>query len=117
MVTGEDRQVHVFGKLNTEGIGIGNRIFGLDKGSRLHPFSFTDTTFIGKRPAFRSSRNPVAMEFDPVGFEDLARWIEKDRKKALKIIKLIKEVQRDPFDGSGKPEPLKHELSGSEART
>jgi toxin YoeB len=54
--------------------------------------------------------------FDPAGFEDLAWWIEKDRKKALRIIKLIKEVQRDPFHGTGKPEPLKHELSGCWSR-
>jgi toxin YoeB len=56
------------------------------------------------------------LEFDPNGFEDLAWWIEKDRKKALRIIKLIKEVQRDPFTGTGKPEPLKHELSGCWSR-
>ncbi|ABW67504.1 Txe/YoeB family addiction module toxin [Desulfosudis oleivorans] len=54
--------------------------------------------------------------FDPAGFEDLSWWIEKDRKKALRIIKLIKEVQRDPFHGAGKPEPLKHELSGCWSR-
>lgn len=53
-----------------------------------------------------------SLEFDPAGFEDLAWWIEKDRKKALRIVKLIKEIQRSPFEGTGKPEPLKHELSG-----
>ncbi len=57
-----------------------------------------------------------SLEFDPAGFEDLAWWIEKDRKIALRIIKLIKEVQRDPFTGTGKPEPLKHELSGCWSR-
>ncbi len=54
--------------------------------------------------------------FDSAGFEDLSWWIEKDRKKALRIIKLIKEIQRDPFHGTGKPEPLKHELSGCWSR-
>jgi toxin YoeB len=34
------------------------------------------------------------LEFDTCGFEDLAWWIETDRKKALKIIKLIKEIQK-----------------------
>jgi toxin YoeB len=48
------------------------------------------------------------LEFDQAGFENLAWWVEEDRKKALRIIKLIKEVQRDPFTGTGKPEPLKH---------
>jgi len=56
------------------------------------------------------------LEFDPAGFEDLAWWVEKDRKKALRIIKLIKEVQRNPFEGTGKPEPLKHELAGCWSR-
>jgi len=57
-----------------------------------------------------------SLEFDPNGFEDLAWWVEKDRKKALRLIKLIKEVQRNPFTGTGKPEPLKHELSGCWSR-
>lgn len=56
------------------------------------------------------------LEFDPAGFEDLAWWIEKNRKKAQKIVKLIKEVQRNPFEGTGKPEPLKHELTGCWSR-
>ncbi len=57
-----------------------------------------------------------SLVFDPAGFEDLSWWIEKDRKKALRVIKLIKEVQCDPFHGTGKPEPLKHELSGCWSR-
>ncbi len=52
------------------------------------------------------------LEFDADAFEDLAWWIENDRKKALKIIKLIREVQRNPFEGTGQPEALKHDLSG-----
>ena len=57
-----------------------------------------------------------SLEFDVNGFEDLAWWVEQDRKKALHILKLIKEIQRDPFSGTGKPEPLKHELSGCWSR-
>ncbi|WP_353740380.1 type II toxin-antitoxin system YoeB family toxin [Candidatus Magnetobacterium casense] len=34
----------------------------------------------------------------------------------LKIINLIKEINRDPFRGQGNPEKLKHELSGSYAK-
>jgi toxin YoeB len=56
------------------------------------------------------------LEFDQAGFEDLAWWIEHDRKAALKIVKLIREIQRDPFQGTGKPEPLKHELTGCWSR-
>jgi len=57
-----------------------------------------------------------SLEFDTSAFEDLAWWIEQDRDKALKIIKLIKDVQRDPFRGIGKPEPLQHELTGCWSR-
>jgi toxin YoeB len=56
------------------------------------------------------------LEFDPAAFEDLAWWIEKNRKKALRIVKLIREIQRDPFFGTGKAEPLKHELAGCWSR-
>ncbi|MSP11614.1 MAG: Txe/YoeB family addiction module toxin [Chloroflexi bacterium] len=57
-----------------------------------------------------------SLEFDQAGFEDLAGWIEKDRKTALRIVKLIQAVQRDPFHSIGKPEPLKHELAGCWSR-
>ncbi len=57
-----------------------------------------------------------SLEFDPVAFEDLSWWVEQDRHKALRIINLIKDVQRDPFRGIGKPEPLKHELKGCWSR-
>lgn len=57
-----------------------------------------------------------SLEFDQSGFEDLVWWIEKDRKMAQRIVKLIQAVQRDPFTGIGKPEPLKHELAGCWSR-
>ena len=56
------------------------------------------------------------LEFDSLAFEDLAWWVKNDRKQALKIIQLIKEVQRNPFQGIGKPEKLKHDLSGCWSR-
>ena len=40
--------------------------------------------------------------------EDLAFWVRTDRKTALRVLALMKAVSRDPFDGPGKPEPLKH---------
>ena len=56
------------------------------------------------------------LEFDIGAFEDLAWWVERDRKQALKIIKLIQEVQRNRFQAIGKPEKLKHDLSGCWSR-
>ena len=58
----------------------------------------------------------TGLEFDPAAFEDLAWWVEHDRATALRIVRLIREVQREPFEGIGQPEPLKHELSGCWSR-
>ena len=56
------------------------------------------------------------VEFDAIAFEDFAAWIEEDRKIAIRIAKLIRETQRSPFEGTGKPEPLRHELRGAWSR-
>jgi toxin YoeB len=52
------------------------------------------------------------LEFDRAAFEDPGWWIDHDRKKALRILRLILTTQEDPFGGIGKPEPLKHALAG-----
>lgn len=54
--------------------------------------------------------------FDTAAFEDLEWWVEHDRRIALRILKLIREVQRTPYEGTGQPEQLKHELSGCWSR-
>lgn len=46
--------------------------------------------------------------FQPEFREDLRYWIETDRKTALRAFDLIEAIMRDPFDGIGKPEPLKY---------
>lgn len=56
------------------------------------------------------------LEFDIDAVEDLAWWVEQDRRVALKIISLILDIRRSLFDGIGKPEPLKHDLSGCWSR-
>lgn len=50
--------------------------------------------------------------FRPTGWEDLLYWQDADRKLFRKLVRLIGEIQRDPFTGIGKPEPLKGDLSG-----
>jgi toxin YoeB len=50
--------------------------------------------------------------FTPEGWDDYL-WFQQNDKAGLKRINLlIKAIQRDPFEGVGKPEPLKHNLSG-----
>jgi len=48
--------------------------------------------------------------------EDLKYWVEHDRKTALRVLKLIEDILRDPFKGIGKPEPLKYLASGTWSR-
>ena len=46
------------------------------------------------------------------GWEDFTYWVEHDRKIASRIVRLIKDIEREPFEGLGKPEPLRHDLTG-----
>lgn len=56
------------------------------------------------------------LAFDPHGWEDCTYWQGQDRKTLRRINQLIADVLRDPFEGIGKPEPLKHVLSGAWSR-
>ena len=50
--------------------------------------------------------------FSEHAWDDYLYWQRTDRKVLERINKLIKEIQRTPFEGTGKPEPLRHSLSG-----
>lgn len=48
--------------------------------------------------------------------EDLRYWVSTDRTAALRILELVEAVIRDPFQGIGKPEPLRYVLAGCWSR-
>ena len=50
--------------------------------------------------------------FSEHGWEDYLYWQHTDRKMLVRINALIKEIKRQPFQGIGKPEPLRHGLAG-----
>jgi toxin YoeB len=50
--------------------------------------------------------------FAESAWEDYLYWQKHDKKMVERINKLIQETMRDPFEGTGKPEPLKHALAG-----
>jgi len=50
--------------------------------------------------------------WDKTAWDDYLYWCETDKMVLKKINSLIKECQRSPFSGIGKPEPLKQNLSG-----
>jgi toxin YoeB len=54
----------------------------------------------------------VKIVFAERGWEDFSYWLENDRKIAARIVRLIREIERSPFEGLGKPEPLRHDLAG-----
>jgi toxin YoeB len=54
----------------------------------------------------------VKLIFSDSAWDDYLYWQKHDRKMVERINKLIQEVKREHFSGVGKPEPLKHALSG-----
>jgi toxin YoeB len=47
--------------------------------------------------------------FDVQFLDDLTHWVETDRKIALRLLSLVEEIGRTPFEGTGKPERLKYQ--------
>ncbi|HBX38249.1 MAG TPA: Txe/YoeB family addiction module toxin [Pseudohongiella sp.] len=54
----------------------------------------------------------MKLVFAESAWEDYLYWQRTDKKTLKRINTLIKEIQRQPFEGIGKPEPLKHALAG-----
>jgi len=54
----------------------------------------------------------VKLVFSEQAWEDYLHWQKTDRKTVQRINTLVKEITRTPHEGVGKPEPLKHALSG-----
>ena len=54
----------------------------------------------------------MKLVFAESAWEDSLHWQKTDKKMLKRINTLIKYISREPFEGIGKPEPLKHALSG-----
>lgn len=54
--------------------------------------------------------------WDESAWEDYIHWQSQDKKTLKRINMLLQDIQRNPFDGVGKPEPLKGTLSGMWSR-
>ncbi len=60
-----------------------------------------------------ADRSPDRSAVFAGGFlEDLDHWIRTDRRTALRLVRIVRETLRDPFNGIGKPEPLRGQLRG-----
>ena len=58
----------------------------------------------------------MILQFSDHAWQDYLHWQQADRKVLRRINELIKAIERDPFRGIGKPEPLRHALAGSWSR-
>ena len=63
-----------------------------------------------------TKRKERAAVFQPEFREDLQYWVKTDRKIALRAFELVEAILRDPFEGIGKPEPLKYLAAGAWSR-
>ena len=54
----------------------------------------------------------MVLTFTENAWEDYLYWQKTNKKLVKKINELIKDIKRSPFDGIGKPEPLKYDLAG-----
>lgn len=54
----------------------------------------------------------MKLTFDPVGWEDYLHWRATHKERLRKLNGLIRECLRHPFEGTGKPEPLRGDLAG-----
>lgn len=52
------------------------------------------------------------LTFSDLAWQDYLYWQKTDKKKLKRINELIRETTRDPYEGIGKPEPLRHVLAG-----
>lgn len=52
------------------------------------------------------------IQFSSRGFEDYVYWQAFDKRILKKVNDLLRDISRNPYEGIGKPEPLKHVLSG-----
>jgi toxin YoeB len=54
----------------------------------------------------------VRLTFTPHAWEEYQQWLAEDRAVLKRINRIIDDALRHPFEGIGKPEPLKHMLQG-----
>lgn len=64
----------------------------------------------------QSGKNSPEAVFHPEFLDDLRHWAKTDRKLLLRVLDLVEAIQRQPFVGIGKPEPLRHRGTGAWSR-
>jgi toxin YoeB len=65
-----------------------------------------------QKAANKQAAKKVVFAWSDQAWEDYLYWQKNDPRKVEEINSLLEECRRDPFKGTGKPEPLKYDLSG-----
>lgn len=56
------------------------------------------------------------LSLTPTALDDLRYWLSTNKRQAERILALLEEIRRTPFEGTGKPEPLRFQLAGCWSR-
>jgi toxin YoeB len=71
-------------------------------------------------PKQKSDEPPKRLDrlavFHPEFRQDLRHWVETERRVALRALELVEAILKEPFEGIGKPEPLKYLAPGTWSR-
>lgn len=62
---------------------------------------------MSKKRKLSASKDSPVIAFSHRFREDLQYWVKTDRKTTLRLLDIVDAIERDPFKGIGKPEPLK----------
>src|SRR5690606_18342328 len=95
------------------GLGLDGRdhLPAVEPGERPSPSGGDPATERGKGRHPRSDRG-MNLVFAPNGWEDYLHWQATDKAMLRKLNRLIEDCLRHPFEGTGKPEPLRGDLAG-----
>ena len=82
--------------LKTQPVNQGMRIEELNR----HPAS--------ENNVFEEEKLERELVFEREFLEDLKHWVSTDKKTSIRVLLFVEEIRRNPFEGTGKPEALKH---------
>ncbi|MCW6051711.1 Txe/YoeB family addiction module toxin [Lyngbya sp. CCAP 1446/10] len=69
----------------------------------------TESENIPQSESTQEENSKRDLVFDLRFLEDLTFWVDTNRKTALRLLSIIEEIRRNPFEGTGKPERLKYQ--------
>ena len=85
------------------------RSLGLAKKRKKSNSENSEPEQVSRSESSQEKKTERDLVFDSQFLEDLTYWVDTNRKIALRLLSLVEEIRRNPFTGTGKPEPLKYQ--------